>query len=133
MKGVVRIVIIILLLVLAVGNETNGSISQPYAGDAISEPLSDKFSTDNLPNREMSLTSAQCLHLTGEENWLPLSVRTHNPCGRSNGLSRIVSKMIKNGKTIDLNGFAFHQNKFCLFSSLLSAERYLYAIRCLRI
>ncbi len=99
----------------------------------ITQPYSEKITSDQLPNKDLLLSSAQSLVCLGEEGGTPIHVYTQHSNFRPISHFKSAYRLIKNGKVIDGLHHPFVIADITSFSGTLSADRYLYAIRRIRI
>lgn len=88
---------------------------------------------DQLPNKELLLTSAQNLVTIGEEGGVISIVRIQHQDERNHSAKKTPFRIIKNGKNIDFHRHPFLLADLSVLSGILSKERYLLAIQILRI
>lgn len=99
----------------------------------ITQPDSEKITSDRLPNKDLLLSSAQSLVCLGNEGGAPVHVRTQHSNFRTLSHIKSAYRLIKDGKIIDGLHHPFLIVNFTTVSGILSADRYLYAIRRIRI
>ena len=99
----------------------------------ILQPYSEDYSADQLPNKDLLLTSAQNLVTFAEESDITMSVRAHQSNERTHSAKKTPFKLIKNGKNIDGHRHPFIITDLTSESGVLSKIRYLFVIKRLRI
>ena len=99
----------------------------------VSQPISEHFTHDNLPNKEFSLSSAQYIVHFNEENGITLQVRTQHAGSHSQSAPKNPFRLIKHGKNIDIRQHPFMSASMVHLASIDTADRYLYALRRIRI
>lgn len=126
--------IAIFLLTLLCGTHI-ATMSQPCnTNDAtVSKPLSEQWTSDNLPNKELSLTSAQYITHFSEQNGISFQLRTHQSGGNSQAKSKSPFLLIKGGKTVDTRQHPFITTSILHLAGIYTADRYLYALRRIRV
>ena len=88
---------------------------------------------DQLPNKELLLSSAQNLVTIGEEGGTISVVRIQHQDERNHSAKKTPFRIIKNGKSIDGHRHPFLLADLSVLSGILSKDRYLLAIQILRI
>lgn len=88
---------------------------------------------DQLPNKELLLSSAQNLVTIGEEGGTVSVVRIQHQDERNHSAKKTPFRIIKNGKSIDGHRHPFLLADLSVLSGILSKDRYLLAIQILRI
>ena len=128
-----QLLYILILLVSACFSPNVRSDSTQQNASTISQSTSEKISYNDLPNKELSLTSAQSVLGMSEETGISLNVRNHPSGSRTQSSVKNPLRIIKDGKTIDIRQFPSLRDLPCGLSGALSVERYLYTIRRIRI
>lgn len=113
------------------GTGTTGPKNDERGSDLL-QPVSEQHHDGHLPNKELLLSSAQCLVITGDENSTPSTVRTHHS-NRTQHVAKSPFRHIRDGKVTDIHHHPFLKTAVRQLSGNLSAGRYLYTIRRLRI
>ena len=88
---------------------------------------------DQLPNKELLLSSAQNLVTIGEEGGTVSVVRIQHQDERNHSAKKTPFRIIKNGKSIDGHRHPFLLADLSVLSGILSKDRYLLAMQILRI
>ena len=99
----------------------------------IRQPVSEQFLRDNLPNRELALSSAQGIFVFGDETSFPQTVRNLTTRGRICFAGKFPFCLFKNTQTPAVQHIPFLSACFFHMSGLFEAGRYLYAIHRMRI
>lgn len=113
-------------------NSSDCSHAEKLASEIL-QPSSEDFTTDQLPNKDLLLTSAQNLVSFGEEGGIIMSVRAHQNNERSHSAKKTPFRLVKNGKNIDGHRHPFIIMDLTSESGVLSKIRYLFVIKRLRI
>lgn len=117
--------------------QTNGLTSSKDYGNKyvteISQPDDKDFTADQLPNKELILSSVQTSVTIGEESGTTAIGGRHHSDGRYHSAKKTPFKFIKNGKIVDEHLHPFFQNEILVASGIFSKDRYLFLIRKLRI
>ncbi len=124
---------ILIFLLLAISSSNIESDSTQRCASTISQPTSDKISFNDLPNKELSLTSAQSVIGMSEETGISLSVRNYQSGSRTQSSVKNPLRIVKDGKTVDIRHFPNLNDLPGGVSGAHSVERYLYTIRRIRI
>ena len=123
-----------MILLVSAGFSSNfESDSTQRNVSTISQPKSDKITFNDLPNKDLSLTSAQSVLGWGEETGISLSVRNHTSGSHTQPSVKKPLRIFKDGKSIDIRQFPSLKDLPDGISGALSVERYLYTIRRIRI
>ena len=128
-----QLLYILILLISASFSSNVRSDSTQRNTSTISPPASEKISFNDLPNKELSLTSAQSVLGMSEETGISLSVRNYQSGSRTQSSVKNPLRIIKDGKTIDIRQFPSLRDLPSGISGTHSVERYLYTIRRIRI
>ena len=108
------------------GTGTTGPKNDERGSDLL-QPVSEQHHDGHLPNKELLLSSAQCLVITGDEN------STQHHSNRTQHVAKSPFRYIRDGKVTDIHHHPFLKTAVRQLSGNLSAGRYLYTIRRLRI
>ena len=128
------IISLIILLLCPAKRQCNSDDYTPTEPvSEILQPDSEDYSVDQLPNKDLLLTSAQNLVSFGEDGGIIMSVRAHHSDERSHSAKKMPFKLIKNGKNIDGHHHPFIIADLTTVSGVLSKVRYLFVIKRLRI
>ena len=131
--NIMRLIISILSLVLALlFGDTPVVCNHSTVSPRVSQPNSKRLTADNLPNKDMLLSSAQSL-LTAEEGGISLYVRTQHSGGRTHVASKNTIVAEQEGSTNNLHPNLFLTQFSNGISGFASSKRYLFSIRRLRI
>lgn len=99
----------------------------------VAQPASERLTADNLPNKDLLLSSAQSLLTVGEEEGAAPNVRPHSSNSRTNNLSHSHFQVVRNGKVIHIFQHPYPTVRNKGFAGTFSADRYLVALRRIRI
>lgn len=123
------------LWALLLGGVSDGVRPGPHTDgrSAVAQPVSERLSADDLPNRDLLLSSAQSLLTAGEEEGSAPNVRPHPSNNRPNNLSQASTHIIRNGKVIHLIRHPYRSVCDKGRSGSFAVERYLFALRRIRI
>ncbi|MBQ3751439.1 MAG: hypothetical protein II865_09085 [Bacteroidales bacterium] len=114
---------------------SEGVCSDPHTDgrSAVAQPASERLINDNLPNKDLLLSSAQSLLTAGEEESAAPNVRQHSANSRTNSFSHSHFHILRNGKVVRILRHPYRTvcDKGC--AGTFSAERYLFALRRIRI
>lgn len=125
--------VVSLFLSLLCGTATTMPSPQETAGDSgLLQPVSEQNYYDHLPNKELLLTSAQSMVISGEESGTASTVRTHHG-SRTQQVAKSPFRYIRDGKVTDVNQHPFLKAPLRQLSGDRSADRYLYTVLRLRI
>jgi len=130
-----RILIFIASLILPLFFGTVADVPQPREKDrtdALTQPASESQIWDNLPNKELLLSSAQCLICIGDESGATSTVRTQHG-GNTNHVTKTPFRYIHDGKMTDIHHHPFFRTVMRQLSGVFSSDRYLFSVRRLRI
>lgn len=137
-KLVVKILLYILSLFILTACPTKGNASGKNSNEyvaEISQQSNKDVTADQLPSKDLLLSSAQISVTIGEESCsTTIAGKQHN--GRYHSVKKSSSKLIKNiknGKIIDEHSRPSYMDVVHVNSGMLSKGRYLFAIRKLRI
>ena len=123
------------LWALLLGGVSDGVRPSPHTDGrcAVAQPVSERLSADNLPNKDLLLSSAQSLLTAGEEGGAAPNVRPHSTNSRTNSFSHNHFHILRNGKVIRILRHPYRtvHDKGC--AGTFSADRYLFALRRIRI
>ena len=114
------------LWALLLGGVSDGVRPDPHSDEhsAIAQPLSERFTADDLPNRDLLLSSAQSLLTAGEEEGSAPNVRPVPSNNRPHNLSPTGNHILRRPyRTVGDKGK----------SGTFAADRYLFALRRIRI
>lgn len=123
------------LWALLLGGVSDGVRPGPHTDgrSVVAQPVSERLSADNLPNKDLLLSSAQSLLSVGEEESAAPNVRPHSANSRTNSFSHSHFHILRNGKVVRILRHPYRTvcDKGC--AGTFSAERYLFALRRIRI
>ena len=100
--------------------------------DALSQPASEQQCWEHLPNRELLLTSAQGSVIAGDESGASTTVRTPNG-GSVRQIAKSPFRYICDGKVTDIHHHPYLRMAIQQLSGFFSSDRYLFAVRRIRI
>ena len=123
------------LWALLLGGVSESAFPDPHADghSAVTLPASERITADNLPNKDMLLSSAQLLLTAGEEEESAPNVRPHPSNNRPNSLNKTDAHIVRNGKVLHLFRHLIHTTCDRGNSGAFAADRYLFALRRIRI
>lgn len=125
--------VVSLFLSLLCGTATTMPSPQETAGDSgLLQPVSEQNYYDHLPNKELLLTSVQSLVISGDESSAASTVRTQHG-GRTQQVAKSPFRYVRDGKVTDIHQHPFLKAAVRQLSGDLSADRYIYTVRRLRI
>lgn len=131
------VLILSLLLSLFSGGRGDGAApacpqeETPYS---IAEIPSSRQPADFAANRDICLTAAQGYAFAGDSTVTSFSARSTSTSRRTTSQTKSNFRIIKDGKVVDNNhSHPFLAQSFTLLSGPHIAERYIFALCCLRI
>lgn len=109
----------------------------PVASDSsastVSQTLPERPAADQLPNKELLLSSAQSMLSLSEEASVCCASTPHPTTNRTHLSSKSTSRLIQNGKPLDVRAYFLLTISLLDITGALSYSRYLYTIRRIRI
>lgn len=125
--------VVSLFLSLLCGTATTMPSPQETAGDSgLLQPVSEQNYYDHLPNKELLLTSAQSMVISGEESGTASTVRTHHG-SRTQQVAKSPFRYVKDGKVTDIHHHPLLKAAVRQLLGDHAADRYIYTVRRLRI
>ena len=123
------------LWALLLGGVSDGVRPDPHSDEhsAIAQPLSERFTADDLPNRDLLLSSAQSLLAAGEEEGAAPNVRPVPSNNRPHNLSPTGNHILRNGKVVHILRRPYRTVGDKGKSGTFAADRYLFVLRRIRI
>lgn len=114
---------------------SDGVCSGPHTDgrSAVAQPASERLINDNLPNKDLLLSSAQSLLTAGEEESAAPNVRQHSANSRTSSLSHSHFHILRNGKEVHIFRPPYPTVRNKGYAGAFSADRYLVALRRIRI
>ena len=123
------------LWALLLGGVTDGVRPGPHTDgrSVVAQPVSERLSADNLPNKDLLLSSAQSLLSVGEEESAAPNVRPVPSNNRPHNLSPTGNHILRNGKVVHILRRPYRTVGDKGKSGTFAADRYLFALRRIRI
>lgn len=130
-----RSLLLHIALVISLLFSVQGSALPTHEHDAseVSQPLSEQLTHEKLPNKDLTLSSAQYIIHFSDENGISLQVQSHHSGGHSQSAQKHPFRLIKSGKNIDVRQHPFIRTSIVHLASINTADRYLYVVRRIRI
>lgn len=100
---------------------------------AVAQPASERLTADNLPNKDLLLSSAQSLLTAGKEEGAAPNVRPVPSNNRPHNLSPTGNHILRNGKVVHILRRPYRTVGDKGKSGTFAADRYLFALRRIRI
>ncbi len=123
------------LWALLLGGVQEGMCPAPHADErsAVTQPVSERIAADNLPNKDLLLSSAQSLLAAGEEEGAAPNVRPIPSSNRLHNFSHSSIHILRNGKVVHILRRPYRTVCDKGKSGTFAADRYLFALRRIRI
>ena len=133
MRHLIGIFSVLWALLLGGVSDEVRSVQHTDGSSTVTQPASERLTADNLPNKDLLLSSAQSLLTVGEEEGAAPNVRPHSSNSRTNNLSHSHFQVVRNGKVIHIFQHPYPTVRNKGFAGTFSADRYLVALRRIRI
>ena len=133
MRHLIGIFSVLWTLLLGGVSDEVRSVQHTDGSSTVTQPASERLTADNLPNKDLLLSSAQSLLTVGEEEGAAPNVRPHSSNSRTNNLSYSNFHIFRNGKVVHILRHPYPTVHDKGFAGTFSADRYFIALRRIRI
>lgn len=133
-RGFLLFILLLVGMTCRISNGMSFPISTERESSSFSQTsLPDSILAERLPNKEMLLSSAQSLLSLTEEGGVCTYIPVQHSNSRTQTSFKSPSRLIQNGKIMDVCAFIRQSIHLTNITSWLSRSRYLYTTRRIRV